>query len=84
MLQKIVMRTAQYAMLGGVDGMRMTRAAFAVMIKFSDLKDDWNSCVDTVQLEIDDPAQCMSSLKDDFPTIIERYKSAARMRQWIN
>ena len=29
-----------YANLGGADGMRVTRAAFAVMVKFSDKLDD--------------------------------------------
>jgi hypothetical protein len=28
-----------HARLGGIDGMRMSRAAFGVMVKFSDLTD---------------------------------------------
>jgi len=35
-----------FARLGGKDGLRMSRAAFAVMVKFSDLLDDFRSLVD--------------------------------------
>jgi hypothetical protein len=34
-------RNMGIANLGGADGMRLTRAAFAVMIKYSDLTDDF-------------------------------------------
>jgi hypothetical protein len=37
-----------FARLGGADGLGMSRAAFAVMIKFSDLLDDFLVLVDTV------------------------------------
>jgi len=30
-----------FARIGGPDGMKMTRATFAVMLKFSDLLDDF-------------------------------------------
>jgi hypothetical protein len=40
-----------YCRLGGPDGLRMTRAAFSVMIKFSDLVDDFNALVDTVGMQ---------------------------------
>jgi hypothetical protein len=39
-----------HARLGGVDGMRMSRAAFGVMIKFSDLTDSIQTLVDEVDL----------------------------------
>lgn len=39
-----------HARLGGVDGMRMSRAAFGVMIKFSDLTDSIQTLVDEIDL----------------------------------
>lgn len=40
-----------FARLGGADGLRMSRAAFAVMVKFSDLLDDFRSLVDQVGMQ---------------------------------
>ena len=40
-----------YARLAGADGMRLTRAAFAVMIKFSEFFSDFTSMVDEVDLQ---------------------------------
>ena len=38
------------AKLGGHIGMRLTRAAFSAMIKFSDLSDSLNSLIDDIDL----------------------------------
>ena len=82
-----------YARLGGANGLRMTRAAFAVMRKFSDLLEDFMALADAVAMQ--------ASLEDDDTTkdknliavikqhplsdvIIRRWESALRMRQWIN
>ena len=46
--------------------MRMTRAAFAVMIKFSDLEFQWNSCVDSVMLNEGDEGEALDELRDNF------------------
>jgi len=35
-----------YATIGGEDGLKMTRAAFALMIKFGDLLEDFTFMVD--------------------------------------
>ena len=35
-----------YANIGGEDGLKMTRAAFALMIKFGDLLEDFSFMVD--------------------------------------
>lgn len=40
-----------HAALAGADGLRLSRAAFAVMIKFSDLLDDFTALVDSVAME---------------------------------
>jgi len=40
-----------FARLGGADGLRLSRAAFAVMVKFSDLLDDFTSLVDQVGMQ---------------------------------
>lgn len=40
-----------HAGLAGADGLRLSRAAFAVMIKFSDLLDDFTALVDAVAME---------------------------------
>ena len=39
-----------HAILGGLDGMSMSRAAFGVMIKFSDLTDTIQMIVDEIDL----------------------------------
>lgn len=40
-----------YASLGGENGLKLTRSAFAVMIKFSDLLQDFEMLVDTIAME---------------------------------
>lgn len=40
-----------FARLGGADGLRLSRAAFAVMVKFSDLLDDFRALVDQVDMQ---------------------------------
>ena len=39
-----------HARIGGPDGMRLTRAAFAVMIKFSDLTADLVAAIDETDM----------------------------------
>lgn len=39
--------------VGGAAGMRMSRAAFAVMVKFSDLFDEFSYIVDFLALEFE-------------------------------
>ena len=40
-----------FARLSGEDGMRLSRAAFAVMLKFSELFDDFAALVDEVDMQ---------------------------------
>ena len=40
-----------FARLSGVDGLRISRAAFAVMIKFSEFFDDFQTIVDETDLQ---------------------------------
>ena len=39
-----------YARLSGEDGMRLSRASFAVMIKFSEFFEEFNNLVDDVEM----------------------------------
>ena len=82
-----------YARLGGQTGLRMSRAAFAVMVKFSDLLEDFVALVDFVSMEAgmaeDGPSkdkELIAAIKKQpqADLIIRRWESAARMRQWIN
>jgi hypothetical protein len=84
------------ARLGGQSGLRMSRAAFAVMIKFSDLLEDFKNLVDevTMQAEMveegaDKEAAIIDFIRGQKGTnqsdmVISKWESAARMRQWIN
>jgi len=81
-----------HARLGGPDGMKVSRAAFAVMVKFSDLYDHFSQVTDELDLLWDD-------LKDDperdikikeqlkqhahYDQILKRWESASKMRLWI-
>ncbi len=47
-------RNMGIANLGGADGQRLTRAAFAVMIKFSDLTEELLNAISTIDLELED------------------------------
>jgi hypothetical protein len=82
-----------YARLGGADGMRMTRAAFSVMIKFSEFFDDFLTMVDEVDMkweEVKDAPDKDLQMKEAMKTIphyeqiVKRWDSASKMRQWIN
>lgn len=85
-----------YARLAGVDGMRLSRAALAVMIKFSDyLTDTVNHCKDEidllwVELESAPPAERDLKIKEalksipHFDALLKRWESASKMRVWIN
>lgn len=73
-----------YWNIGGEDGMRITRAAFAVMIKFSDLDFQWHSCIDSVMLNEEDEAEALDEIREHYKPIVDRFKQATRMRQWIS
>lgn len=83
-----------YARLSGQDGMRLSRAAFSVMIKFSDyLLDTVSICLDEIDLlsaEYDDAAERDAKIKESLKTIphfdalLKRWESASKMRVWIN
>jgi hypothetical protein len=65
--------------LGGPDGMRLSRAAFAVIIKYSDSYEEFEDCMDNMELDKDD-----TSILDDYPEILKKWEQASRMRSWIN
>jgi len=82
-----------YARLAGADGMRLSRAAFAVMIKFSEFFSDFSGMVDEVdfqwsQLEGDDERdfKIKQTIKamPNYDMILKRWDSASKMRQWVN
>jgi hypothetical protein len=77
------------ARIGGKAGLQMSRIAFAIMIKFSDLLDIFQMIVNAIQIQIelnDDKNEIMSIIKEQESSglIIDKWLSAANMRQWIN
>mmetsp|Transcript_41592 Transcript_41592/g.63467 ORF Transcript_41592/g.63467 Transcript_41592/m.63467 type:complete len:82 (+) Transcript_41592:2658-2903(+) len=78
-----------FSRLGGKSGLAMTRSAFAVMVKFSDLHEDFTALVDEVamqaSLEEEGPTRdkaIMDQIKESAhgDMIIRRWESASRMR----
>lgn len=63
-----------YARLGGTEGMELSRSAFAVMIKFSDLTEDFMALVDILEMQ--------ANLEDEGPerdaSLIEAVKEFAQ------
>ena len=82
------------ARLGLADGLRLTRAAFAALLKFGDLVDTFNTIVDEVDMlwmEVSsDEVNRDTRMKDaitlfpGYDGIMKRFESASKMRQWIN
>jgi hypothetical protein len=82
-----------YARLAGVDGMRLSRATFAVMIKFSEFFQNFIDLVDEVDITwstLEGDADREIKMKEEvkkfelFDQISKRWESASKMRQWIN
>lgn len=83
-----------YARLGGEDGMRLSRAAFAVMCRFSnDGLDRFMEFVDEMDLtwsELEGDSERDFKFKDAikkhkaYEQIQKRWESASKMRQWVN
>jgi len=79
-----------YARLGGPDGMRLSRAAFAVMIKFSEFFEDFQNMVDEVEINWDEVKEDDLKIRElmkgmnHFDHIAKRWESASKMRSWIN
>ncbi len=87
-LQQIYERKAlAVAKLGSVDGLRLTRAAFAALLKFSDLVDTFMQLVDDVDIQwmdvqgdIDNRDNKMKEAIKSFPgydNIFKRFESAS-------
>ena len=81
--------------VGGTSGMRMSRAAFAVIVKFSDLFDEFSYLVDFLALQLEtkkdttpeEDDEIIKKMKEFFPKskdLLKNWQSASRMRQWIN
>jgi hypothetical protein len=93
LLQKLNERAQMgISRIGGPMGLKLNRAAFAIMIKFSDLSEDLFKIVEELQMlsemEEDGPQKdqvLIKALKEikNADLIIERWQSAARMRQWL-
>jgi hypothetical protein len=80
------------ARLFGADGMRLCRAAFAVMVKFNDFQDTVVTCIDEIdvqwsELEADPErdVKIRETLKmiPNFDLLLKRWESAWKMRNWI-
>jgi len=73
--------------------MRLSRAAFSVMIKFSEFFDDFISLVDEVDIRLEElqeddekdikVKEYIKSLTH-YEQISKRWDSASKMRQWVN
>ncbi len=84
------------ARLGGERGMRLTRAAFGPIIKFSDLSDSLSSMIDEIDLswmeiknekdntERDNKLLNVIKSHIDFEAINKRWEAASRIRIWVN
>ena len=72
--------------------MRLSRAAYAVMIKFSEFFDDFKAMIDEFELMYDTFPEGERDIKmkehlktlTNFDAISKRWESASKMRQWIN
>jgi hypothetical protein len=82
-----------YARLSGEDGMRLSRASFAVMIKFSEFFDEFNQLVDEIDMQWSDlegdserdiKLKEMIKATPHYEQIAKRWESASKMRQWIS
>jgi len=86
-----------YARLMGNNGLRMSRAAFALLIKFSDMLEDFVSLVDQIQFlkEVESSGPSVSPTNINpaleflkgiphFADIKEKWKEASKMRSWIS
>lgn len=86
----------RHARLGGADGMRMSRAAFATMIKFSSKVTDFVCMVDEVEFFADelDPSMQEKKRMDElkkyakaelqgFDDVFSYWEKASLMRSWI-
>lgn len=78
-----------YARLSGEDGMRLSRAAFAVMIKFSEFFDEFNHLVDEIDMlwsDLEGDAERDIKIKEilkaapHYEQIAKRWESASKMR----
>lgn len=63
--------------------MKITRAAFATLLKYRDLQDDFNYIVETVELE-GQVTQELLEQQGNYDAIMKQYQQAINMRQWIS
>lgn len=85
------MPRVMYAMLAGQNGLRMSRAAFALLIKFGDMLEDFVSLVDQVRFynehtqaqDLNALIKILKELPQFFP-IRNKWEQASKMRKWIN
>lgn len=82
-----------HARISGIDGMRLSRAAFAVMIKFSEFFDEFVSLVDEIEIhwdELEGDSEREIKVKEiikqapHYEQIAKRWESASKMRIWIS
>ena len=82
-----------YARLSGEDGLRLSRATFAVMIKFSEFFDEFVHIVNDIEMnwvdlegDEDREVKIKELLKSapHYEQISKRWESASKMRQWIS
>ncbi len=78
-----------YARLGGIEGLRLTRAAFSSIIKFSNLADSLSDMIDEVDMqseELEGDSERLYKLCEtvkkgrNFEAIFKRWEQASKMR----
>jgi hypothetical protein len=92
-LQFMLERKIPVARVNGAAGMRLSRAAFGVMIKFSDFTDTIQNLVDEIDLlwdELNEDGERDLKIREalktvpNFDNILKRWESASKMRTWIS
>lgn len=78
-----------HAKIGQADGMRLSRAAFAVMVKFSDLTQELMSSIDEIEMNWDEQEKQVPKILEHLKAInavdllLKRWESASKMRLYL-
>ena len=78
-IQKLFSKEALWANLGGENGSKCVRAAYAVIIKHSGLTNDLKEAMIEVELGIDEKSKISPNIKN----LVKKWGAASRMRSWL-
>ena len=89
------MQRCQYARVGSENGLLMSRTAFAVMVKYSQLSDEFEEMIQEVDIlcgQVDPLLSAQDKLKqirleikddDNFKKLLQQWQQASKIRIWI-